>query len=416
MDRRVRIHFAAGACLLALATSPGPAGAAAPLFTAPADGQPLEFGEVLVGSSRLLPVQIANGGSEPLSGTLEDPAGAFFLVGPQELRLDPGEGINRQYGFAPSLRGPASAPVTVRLGEASATLTLRGVGVAPVSSVDLSGADAGAVRVGEEAWASYTLANLGDGNRSGDRPRSNLEGRVSGGGGFFSVLQYTISLPDGQRRTVRHRFAPRLRGEHTAPVTVSLDNGNPDGSNTPHGFAFELRGRGVGPVFRTSLSPRGPNPVGAVKVGETAIFRFELANDSRDLGEAAPDPRTDLTVLSASFTGPDAPRFHLLGLPRTLSEGESATVDLFFTPDEVRTFFTNLVVVTDQGAPVGQPGRAFRFHLTGQGLVAGCAGDLDGDGDVDGSDETLLLARVDRESLAPVFGREFGRTRCPGGP
>lgn len=45
-------------------------------------------------------------------------------------------------------------------------------------------------------------------------------------------------------------------------------------------------------------------------------------------------------------------------------------------------------------------------------IVSGCAGDLDWDGDVDGSDLAQLAASPDLLSLLSSFADEFGRTNC----
>jgi hypothetical protein len=132
----------------------------------------LMFGDVLVGASQTLEVNITNTGTAPLTLDMADvtpaAATAFTVQGVSELpvTIEPGMmlPLPLQVTFAPTTAGALMGTLHLRSNAPEATVALRGIGVPiPVPLLEITPAtlDFGEVVVGEEPTQTLTVRNSG---------------------------------------------------------------------------------------------------------------------------------------------------------------------------------------------------------------------------------------------------------------
>ena len=238
------------------------------LSTMPADGEALDFGATLVGQSTDKELAITNTGgasggrAKSLSGDFPESQGRFVLDGDTRFsNLARNATASRVYQYAPTRRGLDSEVMTAtadnsdNLPVSGSTVTFTGQGVAPVSSVDASGAELGNVRIGASAGAQIVIDNMGDGNLSGQAAASNLNGTASAGAGDYSGPGGNVSLGDGLGQTFSYLFAPSSRGPQPMEITFDMTNGAPEGTMNLTRFLFYSRAAGWGRSSAAACRP-----------------------------------------------------------------------------------------------------------------------------------------------------------------
>lgn len=333
----------------------------------------LDFGNVLVGASGSQSVAANNAGPNftkvkdltfpAASGEFSGASQAF-----QPLFQDPTLGSDtavKSYGYAPTNRGTDTLALTVSSDSGSRSLTLSGRGVAPVNHVTT--ASAPLTRIGASSTASVQVQNIGDGNTSGLGEISNLHGTLSGpsGNAAFAGAGAAVSLADGASQTVNYAFSPTSHGPASSSVTAAFTNGNSAGTNAAESITVTLQGTGVGPVYQASAAMVG---FGQRSLGSTSSLPFSLANVTTDAnaGNAA---LTDLTILSATFSGSDASLFSLGSFVSgaVLHQGTVNNFTIGFNAaGALGAKSALLTFVTDQGAALGTSGQSFTVQLSGQ--------------------------------------------------
>ncbi len=364
------------------------------LTTTPADGGSISFGNVLVGQTGNATLSAANSGDagSALAGTCPAAGGEFSPSGPWDFGpLQQGQSDSRSYAYTPASRGPGSRSLTVTSDGGDATITLSGTGVAPVGSVDISGADAGLVRIGSTGTAGLMVNNFGDGNLSGLGAPSNLNGTVAAGSGSFAGPGGGISLPDGGSQAFDFAFNPSGHASDSASVSIDFSNGSADGTNGAETVDAQLFGTGVGPIFDSSLPPGSALDFGNLRPGSSETLSLSIGNVSGDAdgGNAA---LTGLTLLSATIGGADASLFAVPDFVANtvLHKGQSLDLSLTFDAmDLTGSKVASLSILTDQGMPLGVAGETFTFDL------AGSFSDLnvDGNGVTDALTDGVLIIR-----------------------
>lgn len=337
----------------------------------------LDFGNVLVGSSAGQSVTASNAGPNftkvknlTFPAASGDFSGAAQTFNP--LFQDPSLGSDtavKSYGYAPTSRGADNLPLTITSDSGNRGLSLTGRGVAPVNQVTATAAPL--TRVGASSTAVVQVANIGDGNLSGQGAASNLNGSLgSPSGGGFSGAGGALSLADGAVQTVSYTFAPTARGAASAGVTAAFANGHAAGTNAAQNVTVTLQGTGVGPLYQASAAALD---FGSRVLGNSGALPLALSNVTTDpnAGIAA---LTDLTILSASFSGPDAGLFSLGSFSpgMVLHQGGLANLSVGFNAaGGLGSKSAVLTFQTDQGAALGQMGQAFTINLGGNVIAPG---------------------------------------------
>jgi hypothetical protein len=207
------------------------------------------------------------------------------------------------------------------------------------------------VRVGTSASNTITVTNTGN-------PGSSLTGTFPAVSGDFAPAGTASFGPLAQNASSNRSYfyTPSSRGTDNRQVTVTGYGGS---------SRLTLTGTGVGPVFSSTVADSTID-FGSVSLGDTASLPLSISNATSDidLGDL-----TDLTLLSASLTGPDASLFSLVGFtPATiLAKNAAADLQIEFNSDGTSPGLKSAMLTfsTDQGAAFGVAGDSISFSLNG---------------------------------------------------
>ena len=163
-----------------------------------------------------------------------------------------------------------------------------------------------------------------------------------------------------------YNYSPANRGNDSQPISVTSDSGH---------IVLTLQGQGVGPVFEanTSLLDFGSTQSG------TLPLNVENITSDGDLGSL-----TDLTLLTATISGPDAAAFSIDAFdPLTVIETDGIavlSVEFDATGLSIGPKSATLTFTTDQGTSVGAAGAQFQISLSASvDTVANIGGPYTGD-------------------------------------
>lgn len=215
------------------------------------------------------------------------------------------------------------------------------------------------VRIGTTATLPITAFRIG--NPTGGA----LSGTFPAASGVFSpnsTLAFGPIASNGAAAGVtrNYSFTPTAHGLSTQNLTITSNLGD---------ASLTLTGTGVGPIYDSTAAPNSTIDFGGVNIGESAQLPLDVTNLSNETG--SPSSLTDLTLLSATITGPDAALFSILGFTddMVLSELDIANLFIQFDPAGPPGPKTaTLTILTDQGAALGQPGESFVYNLQGEAL------------------------------------------------
>jgi hypothetical protein len=355
--------------------------------SAPIDQTGNGAGYTLVGYNRAVTIGIGNigdgnlsglGAVSNLNGTMATGAGAFSLTGSNAISVKDGAQQTFTYSYNPNKRGDDLANLTANFINGSADNTnqahsrdfqVKGTGVAPVNQ--FSQADAGLTRIGTTSLASVQITNVGDGNKSGLGSISNLNGSITAlNSSGFSGAGGSFSLTDNANHSFNYFYTPNQHSVNTGNVGLNFLNGSADATNHAQNVNLSLMGQGVGPIFASSATPGSLLNFGEVAAGSTGTLPLDIKNISTD-PNGGNHTLTDLTLLHAIITGPDAALFSLAGfidgtvLANMSAETLSLLVHFDPTEDSTGVKYATLTFLTDQDAPFGQAGKEFSFDLQG---------------------------------------------------
>lgn len=370
----------------------------------------IDHGDVLVGQTSFRSLTVTNSGlaSSSLSGTfpaatIPHAPGTGQAFGP----LGQNTSTNRSYSFTPTERGGIGVTPIVTSDGGSQAVTFFGRGVAPILQVDASGAAGGPVRVGTTAVLTVVVDNTGDGNDSSIGSDSNLKGSLGPAAAPFGGTGAPIDLPDGGSSSIFYSYTPADRAPNSQVLNATFTNGHSDGTNGPQTVEVELTGTGVGPVFGSTPVPSSPLDFGPVLVGASDLLQLEIRNDSADANGGDPS-RTALTVVSTLGAPRGNPLFEVISTPGTLAAGNTASLELRFTPPSIGVFGTNLDVTSDEGRASGDTtGPTYGYNVAGRGVAPRQS--------VGGSGADAGPTRVGTSGLAVLVVSNLGDGNTAGG-
>jgi lysophospholipase L1-like esterase len=177
-------------------------------------------------------------------------------------------------------------------------------------------------------------------------------GGFTGGGTTANPLFRDPTL-GSDTASASYGFAPTSRGNFSQVVNIS-SNGGTQG--------VTLSGQAVGPVGSVLSTPS----FNVARPGQSQLGQFGLGNftPDGDLGSL-----TNLTIHSASFTGPDASLFELVGFTpgSVVTAGQFQNFTIRFIGGVApRSYNATLVLQTDQGAASGGSGASFQVPIQAQ--------------------------------------------------
>jgi len=225
------------------------------------------------------------------------------------------------------------------------------VGTNPTLGV--SNTNFGNVRVGTNATASITVSNTGD-------PSSILTGSIGpAAGSEFSPTSgnQSFSLGQNQANARTYTYTPSARGSDSTTISITSNAGN---------TTRTLTGTGVSPVFSSSVAAGSTIDFGEVGYIETRNLTIQNTTTDANLGNL-----TDMTLLSATITGPDASYFSLEnftpGMKLTKSQLQTLAIEFMHNysgrDDYGYVRQATLVLTTDVGAALGSIGQSYAFQL-----------------------------------------------------
>ncbi len=219
------------------------------------------------------------------------------------------------------------------------------------SSIFSENTNFGNVRVGTSGSASVTVTNTGS-------VGSTLIGSIGAAtGSEFSPISGTqsFSLSQNQIASRTYSYTPTNQGNDSTTINITSNSGN-----TSH----TLTGTGVSPIFSSSITPGSTIDFGQVDSITSKTLAIQNLTQDNDLGDL-----TNMTILNAVITGPDASYFTLSNFTQGMVLSKNQLQNLIITCnwsefDPLYAFKTaTLTITTDVGAALGSTGQIYTFHL-----------------------------------------------------
>jgi hypothetical protein len=297
----------------------------------------LDFGNVQVGHSQQLIVDVVNAG--PTSTVVSMTGGAAGPFGGvqncHQQTLAPGAACQITYTFAPTEPGLVTGSTGGTLNGEPFSITMQGTGVPARFRVSPTRLSFGQLQVGTSLQQVVTVTNVGT--------NGAVVEMTGGAAGAFGGVQncHLQTLVPGASCELTYTFQPTAAG---------LATGTTGGTLSGQAFALEMSGEGLAPRFRNSPFRWDFGPV---EVGATAEQAVILTN-------------VGIAPVVGAITGGAAGVFggvqNCEGTP--LAIGGSCSLAYTFAPTE-----PGLVTGSTSGTLNGQP-FAFSMRGTGGGLVA----------------------------------------------
>jgi Abnormal spindle-like microcephaly-assoc'd, ASPM-SPD-2-Hydin len=318
----------------------------------------LDFGTVVIGSSKTLTDTITNASAANVSISSSAASNADFRITAPAfpLVLSAGQSASLTLVFTPHAAGQPSGKVAIMSDAAGSSEIDLMVGGKAVSAGKLVTSPAtvsfGQVRVGQTQTQTATLTNSGG--------TSVMVSQASASNSAFALsgLSMPLTLTAGQSTTFTVTFAPKATGTVNANVSVngaaSLTMGDVSGPSDPESAptnaVITVSGSGS-TAGQLGIAPTSLG-FGNVTVGSSQSLTATLTNSGGS--------GTTISQAAASGTG-----FNLSGLslPLTLSPGQSASFTVTFAPQAGGNSSGNVSLTSSGGA--------LNLPLTGNGVSAG---------------------------------------------
>ena len=295
----------------------------------------VNFGNVQVGSTQIIPVSVNNTGKSNITVSRVTMSGTgFSFAGPNlPITLWPKQTTSLSVSFAPQAAGSVSGNMTISywaswgghnmVHSGSSTVALSGNGDSTSTPGFLSAPSSmslGSVPVGSSQTQALTLSN------SGGSPLTISAATVSGSGFTASGLTFPYTLAAGTSASLSLVFSPTAAGTNIATLSVS--------SNASNSLVnVSLTGSGT-----TTSGTLGVTP-GAMNFGSVTIGSNQTQNGSVSASGGS------VTLSSASSSNST---FSLggLSLPVTLAAGQSVPFTVTFNPTAAGTLSANISFFT----------------------------------------------------------------------
>ncbi len=318
----------------------------------------ITFGSVQIGKTQTQSATLSNSGMLPVTVTRAAITGQGFTLSglTLPLTLKGGETATINVGFTPAAGGPASGMISVsgslllkatkrpgtglRDGQFT-TVSLNSVPVATSLNVPVTGTGMGAaatpgvgqlavsptslvlgkVKIGASQTQSATLIN------SGTADLTVRQATVTGRGFRMSGLSFPLTLKAGQRKSFAVTFTAQSAGSVSGNIVVTADDSVPPVS-VP--VSADATASGILASSPTVLS------FGSVDLGQGKTLSGALTNSGG----------TSVTVSQANVSGAG---FTVggLGLPVTLTPGQSANFSVTFKPQSTAAVSGGLSFASD---------------------------------------------------------------------
>src|SRR6266699_3759587 len=306
----------------------------------------VNFGNVQVGSSPILPVTITNTGKSSLTISATVSGSGFRLTGPNlPITIAPQQPVSLSVAFSPQAAGSASGTLTVETSASwgghdhgnvhtsNAVIPLSGTGYTAATPGFLStplGMNLGSTLVGTPQTKLLTLTN------SGGTSLQILSAHLSSSTAGFSVsgLTFPYTLAAGASASLSVVFAPTVAGTASATLTLSSDASNPS-------VAVALSGSATTATGTLALTPVSMS-FGTVTVGTTKPQNGSLTASGGSV-----------TLSSASSSNS---QFTLSGLvfPVIFAAGQIVPFTVTFAPTAAATASAKISFLTSSSSSISE--------------------------------------------------------------
>jgi Abnormal spindle-like microcephaly-assoc'd, ASPM-SPD-2-Hydin/HYDIN/CFA65/VesB-like, Ig-like domain len=284
----------------------------------------LSFGSVATGSSQTLQASLTNSGGSSVTISQAAFSGTGFNLSGLTLPLTLAAGKSTAFSvvFSPQSSGNASANLTLTSDGSNPTLVIP-VSATATAAGSLAASPAsipfGSVQVGSNSTQQATLTN------SGGTSVTVSQANVTGSAFSLTGLSLPLTLSAGQSFTFTVEFAPQSAGSASGSLALVSS-----AAGTAPSISLSGTGTATG---QFSLTPTSLN-FGSVTVGSNKSMTLTLGASG-----------ASVTVSSASVSSPE---FAISGssLPLTIQAGQSATLNLIFTPQSSGTATATASFVT----------------------------------------------------------------------
>ena len=302
--------------------------------------QNVDFGNVQIGSSLIVPMTVTNNGKSNLTISQVIISGTgFAFVGPNlPITLAPRQGTALSVSFAPQTSTSVSGGVSVsysgywgghnaaHFGSATAALSGTGAGSAYLSAP--SSMNLGSIQVGSSQTQTLTVLNTGASSLS------ISAATISGSGFTISGLTFPYSLAAGASTNLYVTFLPTTSGTDNAALTLVSNASDPSVSVALTGSATSTSGTlGVTP--------------GSMSFGNVTIGTTQTQNGSVTANGGS-------VTLTSTSSNNSAFTIGGLTLPVTLAAGQSVPFTVSFAPTTSSTVSANISFFTGNSGSVSE--------------------------------------------------------------
>ncbi len=300
----------------------------------------LDFGNVPLDSTAILPLSITNTGqAELLVYDIDSSDNAFSADLVDVLIVPPGEERRVGVRFSPRQIGPATALLTLQSDAVNGKVNtlVTGTGIAPLLDTAASLAF-GSIAMGDSVTQPLTIRNIGP-------ARLEINAAVTDQPAFRVNLNAPISIPPNSQTQLQLTFKPVAEGAQNGRLFLF--------SNDPQRNPYIVSMTGTGLAAHAEVSPI------ALDFGDVGLTQ----SNSRDLtirnnGQA--------TLTFGTLQLPPAFAVIQNWPPAALASGNQITLNVIFTPTEAREYSEILQFTTNDPA---RPAQA--VVLRGRGVSGG---------------------------------------------
>jgi Abnormal spindle-like microcephaly-assoc'd, ASPM-SPD-2-Hydin len=290
----------------------------------------LSFGSIQTGTTSSIQETLTNPGTSTITISAISASGSGFSVNgvSAPITLAAGQSVSFNTRFSPTSAGARTGSFIVTSDASNPTLTIpaSGTGIADGAvTATPSSVSFGKVQIGVTQSTSATITNSGGSNVT------LSAANVAGSDFSISGLSLPLTLGAGQSQNFTVKYKPSSAGSDTGSVTITSDGSNPS-------LAIPLAGTGVTDGGINSA----PSSIsfGTVVVGTSQTVADTLTNTGG----------SSVTISSAATTGAG---FSVSGLalPVTLNPGQSASINVKFSPSAVGSPSGSLTISSDGSNP-----------------------------------------------------------------
>lgn len=290
----------------------------------------LSFGSIQTGTTKSIQETLTNPGTSTVTISAISASGSGFSLNgvSAPITLAAGQSVSFNARFSPTSTGAHTGAFSIVSDATNATLTIMasGTGIADGSvTANPSSVSFGKVQVGVTQSTTATVTNSGGSNVTLSAVN------VAGADFSTSGLTLPLTLSAGQSTSFSVKYKPTAAGSDNGTLTITSDGSNPS-------LAIPLAGTGVTDGALTST----PSSIsfGTVVVGTSQTVADTLTNTGG----------SSVTISSAAVTGAG---FSVSGLslPVMLNPGQSANINVKFSPTAVGSPSGSLTITSDGSNP-----------------------------------------------------------------